>query len=113
MRRSCSSNLFWRVHHHDNDFGKTHRAQRIGHRQLFQLLLDPRTPPKGLRYRTREVAALPVDLDRDGIARGARLGAGQQRSSPSRWLISVDFPALGTADDGDADRALRKLSSRR
>ena len=48
-----------RVHHHHDDFGKTHRAQRIRHRQLFQLLVDPGAPPQSGGIEHPEVAPLP------------------------------------------------------
>ena len=70
--------LVLRVHHQHDDFGEADRAQRVRDRQLFQLLLDPRAAPQAGGIEHAEFAALPVDLDRDGIARGAGLGAGQQ-----------------------------------
>ena len=39
--------LEWRlrVHQQDDDFGETHRIERIGNRQLLELLLDSGTAP--------------------------------------------------------------------
>ena len=65
-----------RVNDHDDDFGETDRIERVGHRELFQLLLDARTAaqPGGVMY--AEVAAPPIQIDGNRIAGNAGFGAG-------------------------------------
>ena len=100
-----------RVHHHHDDFGEPHRAQRVGHRELFQLLLDPRAAAQAGGIEHAEIAALPVDLDRDGIAGGAGFGAGQQPLLAEQMVDQRRFAGIGAADDGNADRARARASS--
>ena len=68
---------------------------------------ERRLQPCGIEH--AEIAALPVDLDRDRIARGAGLRAGQQALLAEQMVDQRGFPGIGAADDGDADRPLRKL----
>jgi hypothetical protein len=42
-----------------------------------------------------ETLAVALERHHDGVARGAGLVEGDQRSSPSQVLISVDLPTLG------------------
>ena len=64
IRKSCFSNGL-RIHQHHDDLGEAHRAQRVRHRQLFQLLLD--------RARFRR----PAVSNTRGFATASR--------SPPRW----------------------------
>jgi hypothetical protein len=97
------------IHHHDDDFGKAHRAQRIRHRKLFKFLLDPRAPPQSRGVEHAKVAVLPFDLDGNGIAGGAGFRAGQKPFFAEQMVDQRGLAGVGTADDGDADRTLRKL----
>ena len=98
-----------RIHHHHDDFGKAHRAQRVGDRELLELLLDPRAPAQARGVEHAKLAALPVDLDRDGIARGAGLRARQQALLAEQMIDQRRLAGIGPADDGDADRTRRGL----
>ena len=101
--------LVLRVHHQHHDFGEADGAQRVRHRELFQLLLDPRAPPQARGVEHAKIPALPVDLDGNGIAGGAGLGAGQQPLLAEQVIDQRRLAGIGTADDGDPDRPLRQI----
>ena len=92
-----------RVHHQHDDFGKAHRAQGVGHRELFELLLDARAAAQARGIEHAELASLPVNLHRNGIAGGARLGAGQQPLLAEQLVDQRRLAGVGPADDGDAN----------
>jgi hypothetical protein len=55
--------LVLRIHHQHYDLGEANRAQCVGHRQLLQLLLDPRASAQSRRLENPKAAALPVDIN--------------------------------------------------
>ena len=67
-----------RVHQQDHDFGETDGIERIGNRELFELLLDPGTAPQPGGVVNAEGSILPSQIDRDGVAGDAGLGPRQQ-----------------------------------
>ena len=84
-----------RVEQQDHDLGEAHRAQRVGDRELLELLDDSRAPPQARRVEEFELAALPsVSMP---IESRVMPGSGpvSSRSSPRMRLSSVDLPALG------------------
>jgi hypothetical protein len=101
--------LVLRIHHQHHDFGKAHGAQRIRHRELFQLLFNARAAPQPGGVEHAKIPALPVDLDGDGIAGGAGLGAGQKAFFAEQVIDQRGFAGVGTANDGHADRPLRQI----
>src|SRR6185437_6727175 len=61
------------------------------------------------RIEYAEIAPLPVDLDRDGIARGAGYGAGQEPLLADEIVDQRRFAGIGPADNRDADRTRRGI----
>ena len=101
--------LVLRVHHQHHDLGEAHGAQRVRHRKLLQLFLDPRAPPQARGIEHPKVPALPVDFHGDGIARGAGFGAGQQPLLAKQMIDQRGLAGIGAADDGHAYRPLRQI----
>ena len=66
------------VDQHDDDFGKAHGVERVGDRELFQLLLDARAAAQAGGVVEAELPALPCKIDRDGVARDAGFRPGEQ-----------------------------------
>ncbi len=88
-----------RIHYQNDDLGEADRAQRVGHRQLLQLFLDarPAAQPRGVEHPKR--TAVPADIDGDGIACGAGLGARQQPFLAEQLIDQCRLAGVGTADD--------------
>ena len=100
-----------RIHQHDHDFGKAHRVERIGDRKLFELLLDARAAAHAGGVVNAETLAVPVKIDRDGVARDAGFRPGQQALLAEQAIDQRRLAGVGAADDRDADR-LRALLPR-
>ncbi len=104
MRWSCSSKAFSDVEQHHHDFGEAHRVERIGNRQLFQLLVDAPAAPNAGGIVDAEFLAMPVEIDRDGVARGAGFRRGQQALLADQPVDQRGFAGIRASDNGDADR---------
>ena len=100
------------VHQHDHHLGEADRVERVGDRELLQLLLDARACAACRRCRTGGTRGPSI---RASTAMASRVmpasGPVSRRSSPSRRLISVDLPTFGPADHRDADRTVGAPSS--
>ena len=92
------------VEQQNDDLGEADRAQRVGDRELFQLLGHARlaTQPGGVEQ--LQLAIAPGGLQADGIARQARLGAGQQPILAEDLVEQRGFAGVGAAQHGDAQR---------
>ena len=73
----------FRVHQQDHHFGEANGIERVGDRQLFELLLDPGAPPHARGVVDAEALAVPGQFDRDGVARDAGLRA-RSAAAPRR-----------------------------
>ena len=93
-----------RIHHQHHHFGKADGAQGIGDRQLLQLLLDTRAAAQACGVEHAKRAALPDDVDGDGIPRRAGLRAGQKPLLAEQLIDQRRLAGVGPADDGNADR---------
>ena len=61
------------VEQHHHDFGEADGVERVGDRQLFQLLLDARAAAHAGGVVQAESLAVPVEIDGDGVAGDAGL----------------------------------------
>ena len=66
------------VEQHHHHLGKAHRIERVGDRKLFQLLVDARAAAQAGGVVDAEFLAVPIEIDRDGVAGGAGLRRGEQ-----------------------------------
>ena len=92
------------IEQHDHDFGEAHRVERVGDRQLFQLLVDARAAAHAGGVVDAEFLAVPIEIDRDGIARGAGFRRGQQPLLADQPVDQRRLAGIRPSDDGDADR---------
>ncbi len=97
-----------RVEQHDDDFGETHGAQRIGDGKLLQLVLHvgPPAHPGSVPQldRARTGGARPHEIDADGIARDACFRSGEQTLLAKDAIDQSRLAGVGPADDGDPQR---------
>src|SRR5262249_28447785 len=59
---------FLRVNQHPHHAGKTAGAEGGGEGEFFQLLVAPRAPAQARRVVQAERPAVPIEIDRDGVA---------------------------------------------
>ena len=96
----------FRVHQQDHHFGKAYGVERVGDRELFELLLDPGAAAHARGVVNTKLPAVPVDFDRNGVAGDAGLGPRQQPLLAEQPVDQRRFSGIGTPDDRDADRPL-------
>ena len=87
-----------------DDLGKADGAQAVGDRQLFQLFLHPGLAAHAGGVEQLDRAAVPVPVDRDGIAGDAGFRAGQQPLLADQRVDQRRLAGIRAADDGDAHR---------
>src|SRR6185312_10865045 len=92
--------------------GEAHGVERVGDRELLELLVDARFPPQPRGVVELERLALPVEIDGNGIARDAGLGARQQPLLADEAVDQRRLAGVRPADDGDADRMRAALLAR-
>ena len=96
-----------RVHQQDHHLGEAHGVERVRNRELFEFLLDPGAAAQPGGVVDAKVPVVPSQIDRDGVAGDAGLGAGQQPLLAEQPVDQRRFPGIGPADHRDADRPLR------
>ena len=94
------------IQQHHDDLGKAHGTDAIGHRQLFQLVGNPRLFAHAGGVENLDRRVHPRGAHRDGIPRDARFRPGQQ---PVRTQYLVDqrrFSRVRTTDHRNLQRLL-------
>ena len=99
------------VEQHHRDLGEAHGVERVGDRQLFQLLIDARAAAQAGGVMQAEFLPVPFEIDGDGVAGRAGLRRSQQPFLADQPVDKRRFAGIGASDDGDADR-LRFLCRR-
>ena len=92
------------VEQHHHHFGKAHGVERVGDRQLLQLLLDARAAAQAGGVVKAEFLPVPVEIDGDGVARGAGFRRGEQPLLADQPVDQRRLAGIGAPDNGDADR---------
>ena len=92
------------VEQHHHDLGKAHRVERVGDRKLLQLLVDAPAAANAGGVVDAEFLPAPVEIDRDGVARGAGLRRGEQALLADQPVDQRRLAGIRPPDDGDADR---------
>ena len=95
------------IHQQHHHFGEADGVERVGDRELLELLLDLRAAAHARGVVEAEGAALPVEIDRDGVARDAGLRPGEQALLAEQAVDQRRLAGVGPADHGDADRPRR------
>jgi hypothetical protein len=94
------------VDQQDDDLGETNGVDRVGNRQLLELFLDARFTAQARSIEQAKIVPLPVEFDRDGVARQAGFRAGQQPIRTEQPVDQGRLAGVRPADNGDADRSV-------
>ncbi len=92
-----------RIHQHDHHFGEADRIERVGDRELFELLLDPRLAPHARGVVDAKTPAAPLEVDRDGVARDAGFRPGEQTLLAEQPVDQRRLAAVRPADHRDVN----------
>ena len=84
--------------------------ERVGDRELLELLLDARLAPHAGGVVQRKLRPLPVEIDRDRVARDAGLRPGEQALLAEQTVDQRRLAGIRPADHRDADRAVAARS---